>query len=170
MSRGKGQRWSTTSLILFVGGLIGLIFALSVALSYSKTNRGVKSPSRKEAIEQEEKSRPKAPPVAAPVINKRDIKFTDHGVYEQIGGKTHHPSHGIFPKGCKWRPVTEEGKQGYEYVWWDFESKNWTSEKPAACVPNIHPQPGPPPPWNFANKTPRTEVNCSNDHCMYNNL
>lgn len=108
-------------------------------------------------------------PPPAVVPNARAQRYPDHGTTEVVGSKTFHPSFGIFPKGCKWRPVTEEGKTGWDYVWWDFDSKAWVEEKPAACAPTGHPKPGPSG-WNFLRGTPRTEVACSDSHCMYTNL
>lgn len=39
------------------------------------------------------------------------------GTVEFIGNKTLYPSFGLFPRGCKWRPVAEKGKSGFDYVW-----------------------------------------------------
>ena len=39
------------------------------------------------------------------------------GSTEFIGNRTLYPSFGLFPKGCKWRPVAEKGKSGFDYVW-----------------------------------------------------
>lgn len=172
-SRGQSKKWSRSTLILIVGGLLGLIIALSVAVSYNSFNGNSKTPSQKSSSGHAQRGKStKSEPITKHLSNQssRDAKFADHGTYQLIGNKTYHPSHGIFPKGCKWRPVTEEGKEGYDYVFWDFSSKTWTSEKPAACSPTGYPKPGPPPPWTFNKRTPRTEVTCSNDHCMYNNL
>lgn len=40
------------------------------------------------------------------------------GTTEFVGNKTYYPSFGLFPKDCKWRPVSVKGKSGFEYVWW----------------------------------------------------
>ena len=34
-----------------------------------------------------------------------------------VGTKTYYPSFGIYPKDCRWRPVTEKGNSTFEYVW-----------------------------------------------------
>ena len=34
-----------------------------------------------------------------------------------VGNKTYYPSFGIYPKDCRWRPVTEKGNSTFEYVW-----------------------------------------------------
>lgn len=106
---------------------------------------------------------------AAPGENSDIRLLNDHRQTEVIGNRTFYPSSGLFPKGCKWRPVTEEGKSGVDYVWWDSKNKRWLEDRPEACAPKGHPAPGPSE-WNFKNGSPRTEVTCDNSHCMYTNL
>eukprot|EP00798_Chlamydomonas_sp_ICE-L_P009430 gene9430-4060_t len=86
-----------------------------------------------------------------------------------IGNKTYQPVFGTYPKNCKWREVNTAGSKESEYQFWDAASSTWIDERPEACAPTGVPAPGPPG-WKFLNGTPRTEVKCSEAHCIFDNL
>jgi hypothetical protein len=97
---------------------------------------------------------------------------TDHGQTEILGDEVHHPSFGLFPRGCKWRAVTgRDGKfnANVTYAFWDSQEKKWSRDRPAACAPQGIPAPGPPG-WTFNKGSPRSELTCDQTHCMYTNL
>lgn len=97
---------------------------------------------------------------------------SDASKTEVVGDRTYYPSFGIFPKGCKWRPMRRANSSGMEYVWWDQALGTWVDERPAICAPTGHAKPGPSTPgWTFHKGTPRSEVDCPDSyHCMYRNL
>jgi len=99
--------------------------------------------------------------MAAEMLNQRE---------ERVGNKTYHPAFGIFPKDCKWRQVSTDGSKETEYQWWDADRKSWVDDRPAACAPTGFDAQTAPANWEFLGGTPRTEVKCDPNHCMYQNL
>ena len=86
----KKDAASTPTYLLYLG-VIGIALALIGTYGYGLITKTSSSPS-------------------SSIINQG-------GTTEVIGNKTYYPSFGLFPKDCKWRPVAEAGKSGYEYVW-----------------------------------------------------
>lgn len=105
--------------------------------------------------------------VEAPVATKRVLFEKDQELI--VGNTTYHPSFGLFPEGCRWRLVTQSNASGHSYQYWDFDSHDWSDERPDACIPTSYPPPGPSN-WSFYRDSPRTEVTCEKSHCMYTNL
>lgn len=162
-SRGGASRGT----LLLVLGAVGLCAAL--LLSYSLQ---ASLPSSQQAPSREQTQQEPASPARSRSSKPRRsqlARFNDESKTEVIGNRTYYPSFGLFPKGCRWRPVREHGKQDVEYVWWDASIKDWVQQRPSACAPPGHAAPGPAS-WNFNRGTPRTEVSCDNSHCMYTNL
>ncbi|GAX80047.1 hypothetical protein CEUSTIGMA_g7486.t1 [Chlamydomonas eustigma] len=148
---------------LYVLGLLGLIVALILSYSFVFTKTAEKNyPAKPSSFTSETLSKPSSKP-----LKKRPAPGS---TTEYVGNKILHPSFGIFPKDCRWRPVQEVGNSTFDYVYWDKVTKTWNEERPAACAPTGHLKPGPPK-WNFRNGTPRSEVSCpDSSHCLYHNL
>lgn len=75
-----------------------------------------------------------------------------------VGNKTYHASFGIFPVGCKWRTVTEDGSEDVQYQYWNASTDSWTSTLPAECSPTGFDSSTQPQGWDFHKGTPRSEV------------
>lgn len=161
-SRGGASRGT----LLFVLGVVGLCAALLLSYSFQAS-----LPSSQQAPSREQTQQEPASLARSRSSKRRSqlARFNDESKTEVIGNRTYYPSFGLFPKGCRWRPVREHGKQDVEYVWWDASIKDWVQQRPSACAPPGHAAPGPAS-WNFNRGTPRTEVSCDNSHCMYTNL
>ncbi|CAL8471513.1 g11055 [Coccomyxa elongata] len=81
-------------------------------------------------------------------------------------------ANGVFPVGCKWRDVQREGtdKEFWaveEYEFWDDVKQTWTSKQQPGCIVEGHACLG----WATEREgSPRSEVNCTVTHCIYENL
>ncbi|KAI8470588.1 MAG: hypothetical protein J3K34DRAFT_385246 [Monoraphidium minutum] len=86
------------------------------------------------------------------------------------GGRAYGPSHGLYPRGCRWRDVGHtNGSDEVTYQYWDHAAHVWTDRRPAACTLQGAAKPGPPG-WRFLNGSPRTEVEVFKTHVVYKNL
>ncbi len=75
-----------------------------------------------------------------------------------VGTQTFHPSFGIFPKGCKWRTITDSSTSDVGYEFWQPDKGGWVPELPAACSPTGFNASEAPAGWDFYGGTPRSEV------------
>jgi hypothetical protein len=92
-----------------------------------------------------------------------------------IGNKTFKPALGIFPRGCKWRDVVEEGSTAVQYEYWQEAEQQWVQQQPLSCKLQGEPMPGQSEQnaassWRFHKGNPRTEVVPSKHHVTYRNL
>ena len=99
LSKGSSAAGSTSggSHIVYLG-IIGVCLALIGSFAWQTFNPGFQVSKESTATE------------TSPLLNIG-------GSTEFIGNRTLYPSFGLFPKGCKWRPVAEKGKSGFDYVW-----------------------------------------------------
>lgn len=83
-------------------------------------------------------------------------------------------ANGIFPVGCKWREVVNQGSEPKfwdirDYEYWDTYTRQWSPKKPAACFMKgvVNPNPSN---WSWRQHSPRSAVSCKEYYCMYENL
>ncbi|CAL5223424.1 g5938 [Coccomyxa viridis] len=83
------------------------------------------------------------------------------------------PTNRVYPVGCKWRDVQPEGRQhGFwdivKYEYWSQAAQQWVAKMPEACMVRGEDSTRK---WSTKYRGPaRTEVNCSDTHCIYDNL
>lgn len=82
------------------------------------------------------------------------------------------PARGPFPVGCKWRAIGYKGRPAElwdvpEYEYWDEQRQRWGAKQPAACTVRGQAKTDT---TIWKDGSPRTEVNCSSSHCMYEKL
>jgi protein O-GlcNAc transferase len=92
-----------------------------------------------------------------------------------IGNRTFKPALGIFPRGCKWRDVTEEGSAAVQYEYWQEAEQQWVQQQPISCSLQGNTMPGhshehAAGAWQFHKGSSRTEVVPSSHHVTYRNL
>jgi protein O-GlcNAc transferase len=97
-----------------------------------------------------------------------------------IGNTTFKPALGIFPRGCKWRDVVEEGSTAVQYEYWQEAGQQWVQQQPLSCSLQGEAAPSSSQQqqqqqkmassWRFHKGNPRTEVVPSKHHVTYRNL
>ncbi|EIE21972.1 hypothetical protein COCSUDRAFT_66769 [Coccomyxa subellipsoidea C-169] len=103
----------------------------------------------------------------------RDGVWFDWGGANRGAGQRVGVANGVFPAGCKWRDVQHDGGEKdfwavEEYEYWDEGKQVWTSKRPPACIVQGHAGSNE---WETERLgSPRTEVNCTVTHCVYQNL
>ncbi|MEW5301672.1 MAG: hypothetical protein WDW36_004517 [Sanguina aurantia] len=150
---------ATSHLWIFTLAVPALLFAYMISTSLRDVRPTLKG--------QQSSSTPL--PHLETALTPRQRAMSDKGEKTVVGNTTYHPSFGLFPKGCKWRTVTTEGSDDVGYQYFDFARKRWSDARPVACLPVLHPAPGPED-WKWHQGSPRTEVGCETSHCMYTNL
>eukprot|EP01025_Chloroclados_australasicus_P033323 TRINITY_DN3394_c0_g2_i1.p1 TRINITY_DN3394_c0_g2~~TRINITY_DN3394_c0_g2_i1.p1 ORF type:complete len:602 (-),score=77.39 TRINITY_DN3394_c0_g2_i1:347-2152(-) len=88
-------------------------------------------------------------------------------LFEQQDGYDYGLGQGMFPKGCRWRDVFQNGTQKVAYEFWDENNQEWTSETPQECFVQGERNPLD---WKWHKDSPRSEVNCTDTYCLYTNL
>lgn len=110
-------------------------------------------------------------PLAARLTNHGRTSPTEAALAAK-GKRSTAPAGGPFPPGCRWRAVSYEGEQrkewaNREYEFWQNNTATWVGQMPQACLTVGKPATLETSWWGGS---PRTEVNCSASHCIYDKL